>query len=81
MPVSTSKFLQGEVFIDYPQEEVMFHFDPASKRILRRFYDEDDETEIEIENQLYADAIRFGEETTAERYQSSGGRAGRPVSG
>jgi hypothetical protein len=71
--VANRRFREGDVFIDYDFEEVMFRYDFASERIFRKFYGKPHETEISHDNGLFNDAIRFGDEIDAESY-----RLGKP---
>lgn len=67
--VALASFQNGDVYIDYPFESVMFRFDRASERYFRRFYGEN-EQEIDHSNGLLRDAIAAGHIITAEQYDS-----------
>jgi hypothetical protein len=75
MGVAIERFQQGDVFIDYDFEDVLFRFDAASRRYFRKFYGEPSEHEVPHDNRLLNDAIRFGTETDRTIYE-----AGRPSS-
>jgi hypothetical protein len=68
MSVGNERFRQGDVFIDYAFEDVMFRYDAGSRRFFRRFYGEAKEDEVPHDNRLLNDAIRFGTETEASSY-------------
>ena len=70
MSVANEKFQQGDVFIDYDFEDVMFRYDFGSRRFFRRFYGDSHESEVPHDNRLLNDAIRFGNETEAVAYRS-----------
>ena len=73
MGVPNERFRQGDVFIDYDFEEVMFRYDHRTQRFFRRFYGESKEDEVPHDNRLLNDAMQFGDETDANTYQ-----AGKP---
>ena len=64
-------FRDRDVFVDFPFEEVMFRWDHVTKLIFRRFYGEAEQTNpVPHDNNLFNEALRFGEETTRERYMA-----------
>jgi hypothetical protein len=68
--VANERFRQGDVFIVYDFEDVMFRYDAGSRRFFRKFYGESQESEVPHDNRLLNDAIRFGVETEAASYHS-----------
>ena len=73
MPVSTDTFINNQdVYIDFPQEEVMFHYVRESSRVFRKFYDDPAEDEVPYTSHLFAEAQIAGEQTTAEHYNNLG---------
>lgn len=71
MAVPGSAFAQGDVYIDFPQEEVMFRYDHKTKKVFRKFYDQAEEDEIPYSNNLFNEARRVATQTTAEHYQNT----------
>jgi hypothetical protein len=76
MPVSNDRFRQGDVFIDYDFEEVMFRYEFATRRCFRKFYGESEEKEVPYDNRLLNDAILGGTEIDAKTYQEGKPRNG-----
>jgi hypothetical protein len=70
MPLTSAAFRAGDVYIDYPQETVMFHYERKTRKVFRRFYGERVETEIPHTSNLYNEAKRIGEQITADRYSA-----------
>lgn len=68
MAVRDEAFTKGDVYIDFPQEEMLFRFDKASGRVFRRFAGEAAEDEVPRTMELYGEARRYGTETTAAQY-------------
>jgi hypothetical protein len=68
MGVFDERFEQGDVYIDYSFEKVMFRYAFATGRCFRKFYGESEEDEVPYDNGLLNEAIRFGEETDAKVY-------------
>jgi len=60
-------FREGDVYIDYPFEDVMFRWESETKKVFRKFYGQA-EVEINHTSNLYHDAISAGELITAEQY-------------
>lgn len=61
-------------FLDYPFEDVMFRWAHQTHEVYRKFYGEIEESgPVPPDNRLYRDALRFGDEVSAEQY-----RAGKP---
>ena len=75
MGISNERFQQGEVFVDYDIEEVLFRYEPGTRRFFRKFYGESKEDEVPHDNRLLNDAIRFGDETDPETYYTGKPRA------
>jgi hypothetical protein len=65
--VQSEAFRNGDVYIDFPQEDVMFRYDKPSGKVYRRFYGEE-EVEIEHSSDLFAQAQIYGTATTREEY-------------
>jgi hypothetical protein len=72
MGVRSEAFQQGDVYIDFPQEDVMFHFVKNNGKIFRKFYNDPLEDEIQHTSTLFAEARTYGVTTTAERYARGG---------
>jgi len=71
MAIKTGKEAKlGDIYIDYPFEEVMFREDYKNQLIYKKFYTEYEIlTPVPYDNRLYNDALRFGEEITKEEYE------------
>jgi hypothetical protein len=67
MAVQSDAFRAGDVYIDFPQEDVMFRYDKTSGKLYRRFNGEA-EVEIEHGSDLFAQARIYGTATTAQHY-------------
>lgn len=70
MPINKGqRFRESDIFIDYPFEEVMFRWECNLEKIYRKFYGSDEEIEsIPHDNNLYNEALRFGDEITYDKY-------------
>jgi len=68
MGIKTEEFLKGDVYIDFPYEEVMFHFVKDSGKIFRKFYGDPLEDEVPHTSKLFAEAQIAGDLITAEQY-------------
>ncbi len=66
--ILTSAFQAGDVYIDFPYEEVMFRYEKQTGRVFRKFYGEATEDEVDRSLNLYAEARVAGTQTTAEEY-------------
>lgn len=64
------QFIKGDVFIDYPPEDVKFRFEHATRRVFRRFYGEP-EVEIDPSSNLYHEAISAGKQITRDEYNKN----------
>ena len=73
MGAPTERFQRGDVFIDYAFERVMFRWERATRQSFRKFYGEAKEDGIPHNNNLFNEAIRFGDEIDAVTYA-----AGKP---
>lgn len=60
-------FLKGDVYIDYPFEDVKFRYEKQSERVFCRFYGEA-EYEVPCSSDLYHHAISTGKQITREEY-------------
>lgn len=76
MPVSNDRFQQGDVFIDYDYEEVMFRYEFTTRLFFRKFYGDSEEKEVPYDNRLLNDAILGGTEVAAKTYQEGKPRMG-----
>jgi hypothetical protein len=81
MPIPNAAFEAGDVYIDFPQEELMFRHVRATGQVFQRFVDMTEETETDHTAELFNQAIIFGVPTTAERYFQGMTRDGRDVTG
>lgn len=64
-------FVQRDVYVDYPFEEVMYRWDHKAEKIYVKFYGENEKTEaIPHDNKLFNDALLSGHEITQEEYQN-----------
>lgn len=72
MPVPHEAFSNGDVYIDYPQEQVMFHYIHETGVVFRKFYGENEEEEVPSSSELFSEARRIGFPTIAERYAQGG---------
>lgn len=70
------RFARANVFVDYPFEEVMFRWDHAEGRAYCKFYSEREFGPIPHDNNLYNEALRFGDEITQDVYAT--GKPGSP---
>ena len=69
MGMGKEQFRDRDIFIDYDFEDVMFRYEPGSRRFFRKFYGESKEDEVPYDNRLLNDAMQFGDETDAKTYQ------------
>ncbi len=65
--VPTAAFLKGDVYIDYPYEEVKFRYEKATNKVYRRWYGET-EMEIPMTSELYNESHSGGWQITREDY-------------
>jgi len=70
MGISSTIFQIRDVYIEYDFENVMFRYDHEKKKFFRKFYGEGYEDEINYNNHLLNDAIRFGEEIDERKYKT-----------
>ena len=70
MPINKGKaFSEGDVYIDYPYEDVMFRWEHATKKIYRKFYGKEESSDpVPEDNRLLNEAISAGEKITREEY-------------
>jgi len=64
-------FQKGDVFLDYPFEEIKFRFDKASNKVFARRYGQA-EVEIKQTNAHFNEAISSGKVVTKEQYFADG---------
>jgi hypothetical protein len=60
-------FQAGDVYIDFPYEDVKFRFEKKTGKVFGRFYGHE-EKEIEPSSKLYHEAISAGNLITKEEY-------------
>ena len=60
-------FQQGDVYIDYPFEDVKFRYEHATSRVFRRFNNRD-EVEVGYTSDLFRDAMRSGRQIDRAQY-------------
>ncbi|HOI75538.1 MAG TPA: hypothetical protein PLO63_15440 [Syntrophales bacterium] len=60
-------FRQGDVYLDYPFEDVKFRYEKQTGKVFRRFYGQAEE-EVSHSSNLYHDAISAGKQITREEY-------------
>jgi hypothetical protein len=77
--VPTSAFLEGDLYIEYRFEEVLFRYQKESERFFCKFYSDTEEHERSHDNKLLCDAELSGVLTTAERYLSGGAPEADPT--
>ena len=65
--VTTKAFMEGDVYIDYPYEEVKFRFEKETIKVYRRWYGES-EMEIPYHSDLYNKSHSGGWAITREEY-------------
>lgn len=67
--ISPDRFNKEDIYLDYDFEEVMFRYDYKTKNIYRKFYEQEEHTDIiPSGNRLFSDALLYGEEITKEQY-------------
>ena len=72
MGVRNELFAAGDVYIDFPQEDVMFHFEHATGKIFRKFYWRPAEDQVDRSSSLFAESLLYGEAVGPERYIACG---------
>jgi hypothetical protein len=70
MAVPDELFTQGDVYIDYPQEDVMFHFQQGSGKVFRKFYWRPAEDEVPYSSSIFAESMTYGSVVSREDYLS-----------
>ncbi len=65
--VSLEAFRAGDVYIDFPYEEMKFRFEKATGKVFARFYGKP-EHEVDPKSGLFHDAISAGKLITREEY-------------
>ncbi len=66
--VTMKAFIEGDVYIDYPYEDVKFRFEKETNRVYRRWYGESEEMEIPYHSDLYNQSHSGGWAITREEY-------------
>lgn len=71
MAIKSGEYLNtNDVYIDYPFEEVMFRRMKKNGAIYRKFYGEEESSELVPHyNRLYNDALLSGDEITQKEYE------------
>jgi hypothetical protein len=65
--VSLDLFGKGDVYLDYPFEQVKFRWEAETKKVFRRRYGKS-ESESDYTSDLFRDAISSGKLITREEY-------------
>ncbi len=65
--IKMDAFQAGDVYLDYPSEDVKFRYEKESNKVFRRFYGQP-EKEILPSSELYNEAISAGTQITKEKY-------------
>lgn len=77
--IGPERFSKEDIYLDYDFEEVMFRCDYKTKNIYRKFYEQEEHTDIiPSHNRLFCDALRFGDEITKEQYLNGRKKLDRP---
>ena len=66
--VKLKDFMEGDVYIDYPYEDVKFRFEKETGKVYRRWYRESEEMEIPHDSDLYNKSHSRGWAITREEY-------------
>ena len=61
------QFREGDVYLDYPFEDVKFRWEKETSKVFRRFYGQVEE-EISWSSNLFRDAMSAGKLITREEY-------------
>ncbi len=71
MPIEKGeRFAKQDVYIDYPYEEVMYRWDHVARQVFVRFYGHPESiTPVPSHNNLFNEALRFGDEITSQQYR------------
>lgn len=65
--VALEAFCQGDVYLDYPFENVKFRYENKTGKVYRRFYKQAEE-EVSYSSNLFRDAMSAGKQITCEEY-------------
>ena len=68
--VPLQAFQQGDVYIDYPFEDVMFRYEHQTHKVFRKFYGEA-EVEVPHSSRLFGDATSGGRQVSEEEYAAA----------
>jgi hypothetical protein len=60
-------YREGDVYLDYPFEDVKFRWEKETSKVFRRFYGQA-EVEINWSSNLFRDAMSAGKRITREEY-------------
>ena len=63
MGIPKEKFRDRDIFIDYDFEDVMFRYEPKTRKFFCKFHGKSVEIEVPFDDRLLNDAMRFGDET------------------
>ncbi|WP_434777394.1 hypothetical protein [Neisseria sp. Ec49-e6-T10] len=66
---SSAELAIRDVYVDYDLEEVMFRWSFLKKQAYRKFYNDEKESPVPIDNKLYNEALLFGDEISKEQYE------------
>jgi len=62
-------FAKNDIYVDYPYENVMYRWDHKNETCHVKFYGENELSDtITADNELFNDAILYGDEITKEEY-------------
>ncbi len=60
-------YRQGDVYLDYPFEDIKFRWEHRTGKVFRRFYGQAEE-EVSYSSNLFRDAMSSGKQITREEY-------------
>jgi hypothetical protein len=71
MGISKGWLGNTDVYVFYDFEDVMFRWAASEQKVFRKFVGDshEHETEVPHSNKLFNDALRFGDEIDARKYQ------------
>ncbi len=65
--VELEAFRQGDVYLDYPFEDVKFRYENQTGKVFRRFYGQAEE-DVSHSSNLFHEAMSGGKQITREEY-------------
>ena len=66
-PTALQACRRGDVFLDYPFEDVKFRYEKKTGKVFRRFYGQPDR-EVSFSSNLFRDALSAGKQISREEY-------------